>query len=88
MMELMSAAFLHKNPRRARIVIVTESSKDTILEQDTKLSMHPVPPIVPKEIIDLNGDYDGFVRGLLAYLSKGRSIEEAIQAGHCTSASS
>jgi adenosine kinase len=41
------------------------------------------PTVVAKEdIVDLNGAGDSFCGGLMAALMKGKSIEEAAQAGH------
>ncbi|CAF4102794.1 unnamed protein product [Rotaria magnacalcarata] len=69
-----------KNSQRKRVVIVTQGSESTLLAvagEDIK----EFPVKKPLEIVDTNGAGDSFVGGFLAYLSLGKTHEEAIQAG-------
>lgn len=70
------------NSKRPRIAIITQGPDETIVASGGVTTTYPVPAVPESELVDLNGAGDAFVGGLLAYLSKGKPIEEAVAAGH------
>lgn len=68
--------------KKDRIVIITQGPNPTVVATCGKTDTYPVPHIPDEELVDLNGAGDAFVGGLLAYLAQGRSIAEAVNAGH------
>jgi adenosine kinase len=64
---------------RARVAIITQGAKPTIIAENgvaRTIDVAPVPAIV-----DVNGAGDAFVGGFLAYIAKGASVDEAVKAG-------
>lgn len=76
-------AALPKVSPRPRVVIITQGSDDTVIaEAGKEVRTIPVPKIESASIVDTNGAGDAFVGGFLAYVGKGKSIDEAVRAGH------
>lgn len=77
---------LHDLPRadasRGHVVIITQGAGATIVVTAEGMQSFAVPPVAADEIVDLNGAGDAFVGGLLSQLAKGKTVAEAVQAGH------
>lgn len=76
------AALPKASGTRARLVIITQGSKPTVVACNGKITTYPVPAVPDSEIVDLNGAGDAFCGGFLAGMCKGASIEQAVDAGH------
>jgi adenosine kinase len=67
----------------SRMVILTNGSKATVMTQTNgQPKTYPVNKVDPSDIIDTNGAGDAFAGGVLGALVLGKSIDEAIDAGH------
>jgi len=75
-------AALPKASARARTVIITQGKDATIVVHNGKVTLYPVPPLKPEEIVDVNGAGDAFTGGFLSQIVQGGSVEKAIKAGH------
>mmetsp|Transcript_38718 Transcript_38718/g.116315 ORF Transcript_38718/g.116315 Transcript_38718/m.116315 type:complete len:348 (-) Transcript_38718:217-1260(-) len=71
-----------KNESRKRTVVFTQGSKSTIVAYDGKVTEYDVDPLAKELLVDTNGAGDAFVGGFLSKLVQGKSVEEAVQAGH------
>jgi len=70
------------NKGRSRMVVFTQGSESTVVAQDGKVTEFAVPKLAPEDIVDVNGAGDSFVGGFLASLSKGKSLQQCVDAGH------
>jgi adenosine kinase len=72
------------NPSRPRTVIITQGPKSTIVVAATedKPKIFPVDALEDGKIVDTNGAGDAFAGGFLGALVSGKSVDEAILAGH------
>jgi adenosine kinase len=73
------------NTSRPRTVIITQGPEPTIVVTATdpdKPKIFPVNRLEDGQIVDTNGAGDAFVGGFLSALVSGRSVEEAVLAGH------
>jgi adenosine kinase len=73
------------NASRPRTVIITQGPDSTILvtaADAEKPQIFPVNRLEEGQIVDTNGAGDAFAGGFLGALVSGRSVEEAILAGH------
>jgi len=73
------------NSSRPRTVIFTQGSKETIVACNGSVTEHTVEPLAKELLVDTNGAGDAFVGGFLAQLVQGKSVTEAVQAGHWAS---
>ena len=76
------AASPKKNTKRSRTVVFTQGSKSTIVACDGKVTEYAVDPLAKELLVDTNGAGDAFVGGFLAQLVQGKSIADAVAAGH------
>lgn len=76
------AALPKASGARARVVVITQGSDDTIIASGGAITRVPVPRIEKAAIVDTNGAGDAFVGGFLAYIAKGSSLVDAAHAGH------
>lgn len=67
---------------RARVVIFTQGSESTLVARDGKIEEFAVEPLEKSKIVDTNGAGDAFVGGFLSQYVKGKSIADAVRAGH------
>jgi adenosine kinase len=72
------------NNARPRTVVFTQGSQQTIVavQGQDAVQRFDVPAIEASKIVDTNGAGDAFVGGFLARLAQGKSIKEAVEAGH------
>lgn len=78
----LEVAKLECKHKGGRTVVFTQGAEDTIVVQDGKLTKYAVPKIAKEDMVDVNGAGDAFVGGFLSQLIKGKSIKEAVDAGH------
>lgn len=71
-----------KNTARDRVVIFTQGSKSTIVATKGTVTEYAVEPLPAEQLVDTNGAGDAFVGGFLSQLVQGKSLEEAVKAGH------
>lgn len=79
------AAFPKLNASRSRTVIITQGAESTVVVEATdpdKPKIFPVDPLQDGQIVDTNGAGDAFAGGFLGALVSGKSVDEAILAGH------
>merc|ERR1712008_15347 len=76
------AASEKKNKSRERVVIFTQGSKSTIVATGGEAKEYAVNPLPADQLVDTNGAGDAFVGGFLSQLVQGKSVEEAVEAGH------
>ena len=73
------------NPSRSRTVIITQGSESTVVAAATdpeKPKIFPVTRLEDGQIVDTNGAGDAFAGGFLGALVSGKSVDEAVLAGH------
>ena len=73
------AALPKANAARARVAIITQGPKATVVAEGGVVRHIEVAPV--DKIVDVNGAGDAFVGGFLAYIAKGASVDEAVKAG-------
>jgi len=74
-----------QNKSRPRIVIITHGADPTIVvssDAPTTPKIYPIIPVATADIVDTNGAGDAFAGGFLGALVLGKSLDEAIEAGH------
>lgn len=78
------AALPKSNPSRPRTVIITQGSESTVVVAATedKPKIFPVDRLEDGKIVDTNGAGDSFAGGFLGALVSGKSVDEAVLAGH------
>lgn len=76
------AAMPKKNTARPRTVIFTQGSKSTIVAVNGTITEYDVELLSKDLLVDTNGAGDAFVGGFLSQLIEGKSMEEAVKAGH------
>ena len=81
-----SIALLPKlNPSRQRTVIITQGADSTVVvtaANPDKPKIFPVDRLEDRQIVDTNGAGDAFAGGFLGALVSGKSVDEAVLAGH------
>ncbi|KAI0076834.1 adenosine kinase [Panus rudis PR-1116 ss-1] len=73
------------NPARPRIVVITHGSESTTLvsaANPEEVKAYPVNKLKDEEIVDTNAAGDGFAGGFIGALVAGKSVDEAVEAGH------
>jgi len=77
------AAFPKANSSKPRLVVITHGAEDTIVVQgDNSHEIHEVGKLSDDQIVDTNGAGDAFAGGFCGALSLGKSVDEAVAAGH------
>jgi adenosine kinase len=70
---------------RPRVVVITQGAQSTILvssDEPENAKIFPVQVLTSDEIVDTNAAGDAFAGGFLGALVAGKSIDEAVIAGH------
>jgi len=78
------AAFEKVNASRPRTVVITHGAEATIvaIANQEVPKVYPIYQIKPEDIVDTNGAGDAFAGGFMGALVLGKSIDEAVDAGH------
>lgn len=76
------SALPKENDKRARVVVITQGDKSTIVAQGGAISEYEVISIKKEDIVDTNGAGDAFVGGFLAQLVQEKSIADCVKCGH------
>jgi len=76
------AAMPKASGARCRTVVITQGSDSTIVAQNGKVTLYPVPKLEKQYIVDTNGAGDSFVGGFLAKLVQQCEVPECVRAGH------
>lgn len=74
-----------QNKSRPRVVIITHGANPTITVSSsapTTPKTYPIRPVPASDIADTNGAGDSFAGGFLGALVLGKSLDQAIEAGH------
>jgi adenosine kinase len=71
-----------KKSNRARVVVITQGSNDTIVATNGVVTTYAVPPLAANLIVDANGAGDAFCGGFLSQLALGKSVKTCCDAGH------
>ncbi len=76
-----------KNSRRARVVVCTQGTENTIVAvaesgKEVEVKEYAVPVIESEKINDTNGAGDAFAGGFCAGVVQGKSLKECIGMGH------
>jgi len=78
------ASLPSENPSIPRLVVITGGTSPTILAsaktQETK--SYPVDALPESKIVDTNGAGDAFAGAFLGALISGKSVDQAVEAGH------
>ena len=69
---------------RGRVAVITQGAGATVVAAGGAVTSYPVPPVA--KVVDSNGAGDAFVGGFLAYVARGASVKEAVEAGHWAAA--
>lgn len=67
---------------RGRVVVITQGAEPTLVAVDGELHRYGVIPLARQSVVDLNGAGCAFVGGFLSQMLLGRSIADAVHAGH------
>lgn len=73
------------NKSRPRTVVFTHGPKSTVVvtsDKPDQPKVYDVHPLKDEEIVDTNGAGDAFAGGFLGALVAGKSLDEAVEAGH------
>jgi len=73
------------NPSRPRTVVITQGPSSTVVvtaADPDKPKSFPVDRLDDSKIVDTNGAGDAFAGGFLGALVSGKSVDEAVLAGH------
>ena len=74
-----------QNPSRPRTVVLTSGPDSTVVaksDDNAEPKVYPVARLVDSEIVDTNGAGDMFAGAFLGAIVAGKSIDEAVEAGH------
>ena len=72
------------NAARARVAIITQGPKATVVAEGGAVRHIEVAPV--EKIVDVNGAGDAFVGGFLAVIAKGGNVDAAVKAGQWAAA--
>ena len=78
------AALPKANAARARVAIITQGPKATVVAEGGVVRHIEVAPV--DKIVDVNGAGDAFVGGFLAVIARGGSVDAAVRAGQWAAA--
>jgi len=73
------------NPSRPRTVVITQGPESTVVvaaADPENQKIYPVTRLEDGQIVDTNGAGDAFAGGFLGALVSGKSVDEAVLAGH------
>ncbi|KAF7652543.1 hypothetical protein LDENG_00095050 [Lucifuga dentata] len=70
------------NPKRQRVVVLTQGKDETVMAQSDKVEIFPILKIDPKDIVDTNGAGDAFVGGFLSELVQEKTLDQCVKAAH------
>ena len=73
------------NASRPRIVVFTQGAESTLVvtsDKPDEPKWYPVTALTDDQIVDTNGAGDAFAGGFLGALVAGKSLDEAVEAGH------
>jgi adenosine kinase len=73
------------NPSRQRTVVITQGAESTVVVSATDVNnpkIFAVDRLQDQQIVDTNGAGDAFAGGFLGGLVSGKSVDEAVLAGH------
>ena len=73
------------NPSRDRVVVFTHGAESTVVVSSSSPNSpktYSVSPLKNEEIVDTNGAGDAFAGGFIGALAAGKSLDEAVEAGH------
>ncbi|KZP15644.1 Ribokinase-like protein [Athelia psychrophila] len=73
------------NPSRPRVVVFTQGAESTILVSSAdpdNPKVYPVQALTSESIVDTNGAGDAFAGGFLGAFVAGKTLDEAVEAGH------
>ncbi|TEB38538.1 Ribokinase-like protein [Coprinellus micaceus] len=78
------AALPKTNASRPRIVVFTQGAESTVVVASDKEEpkWYPVTALSDDQIVDTNGAGDAFAGGFIGALVAGKTIDEAVEAGH------
>ncbi|GJN89910.1 hypothetical protein Rhopal_002899-T1 [Rhodotorula paludigena] len=82
------AALPKKNEATARLVVITHGASSTIVASSSPslvpsgTKTYPVAVLPADKIVDTNGAGDAFAGGFLGARALGKSVDEAVEAGH------
>jgi len=69
------------NKKRQRVVVFTQGPDPVVVCVNGQIQTFNVPPLNPKDIVDMNGAGDGFCGGFISELVRGASLDFCVQAG-------
>ncbi|KPA82459.1 adenosine kinase-like protein [Leptomonas pyrrhocoris] len=69
-------------PNRPRLVVATCGPHDTYVACGDRVRSYPVPPMLPEEMVDVNGAGDAFVAGFLAQYVANGDESASVVVGH------
>ncbi|XP_076019562.1 adenosine kinase-like isoform X2 [Genypterus blacodes] len=70
------------NPKRKRVVVLTQGKDETVMAQSDKIETFPIRKIDSKDIVDTIGAGDAFVGGFLSELVQEKTLEQCVKAAH------
>lgn len=78
------ATFDKVNSERPRVVVITQGAESTIVAtgDSDKHEVYTVSKIADDQIVDTNGAGDAFAGGFCGAITAGKSVAEAVEAGH------
>ncbi|XP_071513399.1 uncharacterized protein [Panulirus ornatus] len=79
-----NGSLCHEKPKKQKLVVVTKGPSPILYVRNHEVREHPVPPVLPKDIIDTTGAGDSFVGGFLAALSTRHSLDRCLDCGTWT----
>jgi len=77
-----AASLPKESGTHARMVVITQGAKATVVAFDGAVTEYPTPELDSKFIVDTNGAGDSFVGGFLLQLARGRDIAACVAAGN------
>lgn len=78
----LAIAALPSKSKNKRTAVITQGSECTYVAYDGVVKEYAVVPLEDSALVDTNGAGDAFVGGFLAQLCQGKSVDEAVAAGH------
>ncbi|TFK24288.1 adenosine kinase [Coprinopsis marcescibilis] len=79
------AALPKTNASRPRTVVITQGAQSTLVivaDKPDDAKLYAVNPLKDDEIVDTNGAGDAFAGGFVGALVAGKTLDEAVEAGH------
>lgn len=79
-----NGSLCHGKSKKQKLVVVTKGPSPILYVHNHQVREHPVPPVLPKDIMDTTGAGDSFVGGFLAALSTSHSLDKCLDCGTWT----